>query len=63
VGFFPLECLSPPLEVLEVGDVGRRAEVFAEIDPVFFWDGGKNFDDLGVDLGAGAAANSGLGRC
>jgi hypothetical protein len=63
VGFFPLECLGPPLEVLEVGEEERRAEVFAEIDPVFFCDAGKNFDDLRVELGAGATANRVLGQC
>ena len=31
--------------------------MFAEIEPVFFWDGGEDFDDFGVELCARAAAN------
>ena len=31
--------------------------MFAEIEPVFFWDGGEDFDDFGVELCARTAAN------
>src|SRR5580692_7810666 len=33
------------------------AEMFAEVQPVLLRDGGEDFDDFGVELGAGAAAN------
>ena len=45
------------LEILEMGEAEGGAEVFAEVDPVLFWDGGEDFDDLGIELCAGAAAN------
>ena len=40
-----------------MGEAEGRAQVFAKVDPVFFWDGREDFDDFGVELGAGAAAN------
>ena len=40
-----------------MGEAEGGAEVFAEVDPVFFWDGGEDFDHFGVELRAGAAAN------
>jgi hypothetical protein len=30
---------AEPSQVLQVGEAERGAEVFAEIDPVFFWNG------------------------
>ncbi len=35
----------------------RRAQVFAQINPVLFRDGGKDLDDLRVELRPGAAPN------
>jgi len=45
------------LEVFQVGEAEGGAEVFAEVEPVLFRDGGEDFDDFGIELGAGAAAN------
>jgi hypothetical protein len=45
------------LKIFQMGEAEGGAEVFAEVDPVLFWDGGKDFDDLGIELRAGAAAN------
>ena len=40
-----------------MGEGEWGAEVLAQVDPVLFWDGREDFDDFGVELGAGAAAN------
>ena len=45
------------LKVAEMGEPERRAQVFAEFDPVFFGDREEDFDDLGIELRAGAAPN------
>src|SRR5216684_3116314 len=43
------------LEVLQVSQAERGAEVLTQIQPVLFWNGHKDVDDLGVELAAGAA--------
>lgn len=40
-----------------MGETERGAEVFPELEPMFFGDGHEDFDDFGVELGAGAAAH------
>lgn len=44
-------------QVFELGQAERRAEIFAEIDPVLFGDREENLDDLGVELGSGTATD------
>jgi len=45
------------LQVLEVGEAERRAEVLTKVAPVNFGDGKKNVDNFWIELCAGAAAN------
>jgi len=40
------------LQVLEVGQAERGAEVFAQVEPVLLGDGGEDFDNFGVELDA-----------
>ncbi len=47
----------PGLEVAEVRQAEWGAQVFAELDPVFFGDGEEDFDYFGVELSAGTAAD------
>jgi hypothetical protein len=57
------EWRAEALQVLEVGEAESGAKVLAKSDPVFFGASGKGFDDFGVELGAGTAANRVRGQC
>src|SRR5579859_6269214 len=45
------------LEVAQVSEAERRAEVFAQVTPVLFGNGAENFDDLGIELRSRATTN------
>src|SRR6266853_4438948 len=43
------------LQVLQMSQAERGAQVLTQVQPVLFWDGHKDVDDLRVELAAGAA--------